>query len=79
MLYALSTCVWCKKTKRLLEELGVAYDYIDVDGLGREERGEVELEIKKWNPRVSFPTLVLDGSRGIAGFDEEQIRGSLGS
>ena len=79
MLYALSTCVWCKKTKRLLEELGVAYDYVDVDGLGREERSEVEVEIKKWNPRVSFPTLVLEGSRGIAGFDEAEIRRSLGT
>jgi len=63
----------------LLEELGVAYDYIDVDGLSREERDEVEAAIKKWNPRASFPTIVLDESRAIAGFDEDKIRGSLGS
>ncbi len=25
MLYALSTCPWCQKTKRLLNELGVEY------------------------------------------------------
>ena len=34
MLYALSTCVWCNKTKKLLNELGVEYDYTDVDLLG---------------------------------------------
>ncbi len=79
MLYALSTCVWCKKTKRLLAELGVAYEYIDVDGLSREERNEVEKEIKRWNPRASFPTIVLDDSRAITGFDEEKIRESLQS
>ena len=79
MLYALSTCVWCKKTKRLLGELGVAYEYIDVDGLSREERTEVEKEIRRWNPRVSFPTIVLDESRAITGFDEERIRENLGS
>ena len=31
VLYALSTCPWCKKTKKLLEELGVEYYFDDVD------------------------------------------------
>ena len=41
MLYALSTCGWCKKTKALLQELGVAYKYVDVDQLDLEELEEV--------------------------------------
>jgi len=39
ILYALSTCVWCKKTKRLLNQLGVDYYFIDVDLLGRDREG----------------------------------------
>ena len=31
MLYALSTCGWCAKTKDLLRELGIAFDYTFVD------------------------------------------------
>ena len=31
LIYALSTCVWCKKAKSLLETKGIAYDYIFVD------------------------------------------------
>ena len=31
LLYSLSTCIWCRKTKELLERLGVSYDYIFVD------------------------------------------------
>ena len=31
LLYALSTCGWCKKTKGLLNKLGVEYSYIYVD------------------------------------------------
>ncbi len=31
MLYAISTCVWCKKTRRLLDEFGIAYNYEYVD------------------------------------------------
>jgi len=37
MLYALSTCPWCKKTKKLLDDLGVEYYYEDVDFLGGDD------------------------------------------
>lgn len=30
VLFALSTCGWCKKTRMLIEDLGVEYDYIYV-------------------------------------------------
>lgn len=73
-LFALSTCIWCGKTKKLLSELGVAYDCIDVDLLDYEEQQEVLKEIKNHNPGGGFPTLVIDGSDVIVGFDEAKIR-----
>jgi glutaredoxin-like protein NrdH len=33
MMYGLSICVWCKKTKQLLTKLGVDFDYIYVGRL----------------------------------------------
>ena len=54
-IFTLSTCVWCKKTKRLLSELGVEYSYVDVDLLEEEEKKKAEEEIRKWNPYVTFP------------------------
>ena len=42
LLFALSTCVWCKKTKKLLTDLGVEYSFVDVDLCTGEERNEVE-------------------------------------
>jgi len=30
-LYTLSTCAWCKKTKRFLQGKGVEFDFVDVD------------------------------------------------
>ncbi|MDD5338877.1 MAG: glutaredoxin family protein [Dehalococcoidales bacterium] len=78
MLYALSTCGWCKKTKALLGELGVAYDYTDVDQLIGEEQDAVVEEIKKFNPACNFPTLVIDSSKCIIGFKEDEIREALG-
>lgn len=77
-LYALSTCVWCKRTKRLLEDLGVTYRYIFVDLLDRDSRNEVETEVIKWNPRCSFPTMIIDDKRCIVGFQEEEIKEALG-
>jgi glutaredoxin-like protein NrdH len=78
MLFALSTCGWCKKTKKLLEELNVAYDYIDVDLLAGNEKDRAREEITRWNPACSFPTLVVDNQRCIAGFKEWEIREVLG-
>ncbi|MGB9724223.1 MAG: glutaredoxin family protein [Chloroflexia bacterium] len=73
-LYALSTCVWCKKIKALLNELGVAYRYLDVDLVGPDEREAVMREVARWNPQRNFPTLVVDGRTVIVGFKPERIR-----
>jgi glutaredoxin-like protein NrdH len=74
MLYALSTCGWCKKTKALLNELGVEYDYTDVDLLkGAEQEAAVEA-MGKYNPGTNFPTMVINNDKCIIGFKEDDIR-----
>ncbi len=78
LLYAISTCVWCKKTKRLLGELGIAYDYIDVDLLDSDEKEEINKMILRWNPRGSYPIIVIDDTQGIVGYDPEKIKEVLG-
>ncbi len=77
MLYALSTCVWCKKTKALLDSLGVEYSYEYIDLLSENEKEEVLNTVRKWNPACSFPTLVLNENRCIIGFKENEIREAL--
>ena len=78
ILYALSTCAWCKKTKRLLNEMGVEYYYVDTDLLKGKERDDVIKEIRKWNPRCSFPTTVINDDACVVGFDEAKIKEVLG-
>jgi glutaredoxin-like protein NrdH len=77
MLYALSTCGWCKKTKELLNNLGVEYDYTDVDLLRGKEQDDVMDEVRKYNPDCNFPTLVIDEKKCIVGFREQDIREAL--
>ena len=77
MLYALSTCVWCAKTRKLLDDLGVAYDYEYIDLLQGEEKKNALLNVQKWNASCSFPTIVIDNKKCITGFKEDDIRQAL--
>ncbi len=77
MLYALSTCVWCKKTKKLLNEIGVEYSYEDVDVMTDEERDKIAPELSKWCSD-GFPAIVIDDKDCIHGYNEEEIRKVLG-
>ncbi len=72
-LFALSTCIWCKKTRALLEELGVEFEFIYIDLLSGDEKTAAVDEVEKYNPRVSFPTLVID-DEVIIGFKEDRVR-----
>jgi glutaredoxin-like protein NrdH len=77
MLYALSTCGWCRKTKKLLDDLGVEYDYEYIDQLQGDEKDEAIRKVTKWNPSCSFPTMVIDNKKCIIGYQENEIREAL--
>lgn len=79
VLYALSTCGWCKKTKKLLNDMGVEYYYVDTDLLEEEEKDKVLEEMEKWNPQRSFPTMVINNNTCIVGYDESKIDEVLGT
>jgi glutaredoxin len=74
MLYALSTCGWCRKTKDFLNKLGVEYDYVYVDYLEGDDKNRTMNEVKKWNPRRSFPTIVINNKKCVVGLKEQEIK-----
>jgi glutaredoxin-like protein NrdH len=78
MLYALSTCGWCEKTKGLLRQMGIAFDFAYVDLLEGKEQDDAMNTVEKFNPHGSFPTLVINNSKAIVGFREQEIREALG-
>jgi glutaredoxin len=75
-LFALSTCGWCRKTKELLNELGVEYSYIDVDLLDGTLRENVIQELERWNQRRSFFILIINDNP-VIGFQEAKTREEL--
>jgi glutaredoxin-like protein NrdH len=72
-LYALSTCIWCRKTKTFLDDNKIAYSYVFMDELDGDERSTMREQLKKWNPDCSYPTLVVNNNKCIVGFDTEAI------
>ncbi|UCF83362.1 MAG: glutaredoxin family protein [Desulfobacteraceae bacterium] len=75
-MYSLSTCSHCKATKRFLDECQVKYEFTDVDLLEGEERTAILEDVKKLNPRCSFPTIII-GDSVIVGYKEDEIREAL--
>ena len=77
MLYAISTCAWCKKTKKFLKSLGVEYRYIDVDMLNPDEKEKINSEVMKWNPQRNYPMMVINNEKCIVGYKEDEIKEAL--
>jgi glutaredoxin-like protein NrdH len=76
-IYTLSTCSHCKATKRFLDDCNVQYDFEDVDLLQGVERAAILEDVRKLNPRCSFPTIII-GDKVIVGYKEEDIKEALG-
>ncbi|MBU0946627.1 MAG: glutaredoxin [Proteobacteria bacterium] len=77
ILYSLSTCVYCKAIKKMLDDLGVAHECIQADELSDAKREAILQELKKINPHCSFPTVVID-DKVITGYKAQEIKEKLG-
>lgn len=77
VLYALSTCVHCKVTKKMLNEMGVKYKYMFVDQLPEDEMHEVFEEMLKYNPGGSFPTTIIRDNTVIVGSRLKEIKEAI--
>jgi len=71
--YALSTCPYCKRTRRFLDDHKIAYECIEVDLLDDAKQDEVLEEIEKLTGRRSFPVVVV-GKEIIVGHDEAKLK-----
>ncbi len=76
-IYTLSTCSHCKAAKQFLNECGASYDCIELDLLAGEERVDRLNEVIRYNPSISFPTILV-GDEVIVGFQEQRLREVLG-
>jgi glutaredoxin-like protein NrdH len=74
LLYAISTCAWCRKAKSFLEDNSIEFEYIYVDLCSEKDREEVYRDIEGRGGRSSFPIVIVDDKTLINGFHEDRIR-----
>lgn len=74
--YGLSTCVHCKHAKEFLDQCGEEYNCVFVDQFTGKERQEIIDIVKRHNPSVSFPTMVINGVV-VVGFHKDKMEEAL--
>ena len=75
--FALSTCGHCRNTRKWLDEHNIKYDCTEVDLQHGDEKRKVLDEMRKWNPSLTFPTIILDGKEVIIGFHPDKLEEAL--
>ena len=76
--FGLSTCMWCKKTVRLLDEKNIQYSKIFVDLLDVKMKKKIRNEVKKYNKSMSYPTVKIKDTV-VVGYDKDKLEEALQS
>jgi glutaredoxin-like protein NrdH len=77
LMYALSTCAWCKKTKKFLKDNNVEFEYVDVDLTNDEDHDKIRNDIIHKGGSLNYPTIIVDNKKLISGYSEDEIREAL--
>ncbi len=78
LIYALSTCAWCRMTKQFFKDNHIEFEYVDVDLTNDEDHEKIRKDIEKRGAAPSFPTVIVDGKTVITGFRKDLIKEALG-
>ncbi len=76
ILFAISTCPRCQRVKAFLKDHGIQATIVDVDLLPLHEKRRQFDFVRRVNPELSFPTLVV-GDLAVLGEDYDGIREAL--
>jgi glutaredoxin len=78
ILYALSTCVWCKMTKQFLKDNDVEFEYVNVDLCDEDDKEKIRRHIQSKGGSLSYPATIVDDSIVITGFRKDKLKEALG-
>ena len=78
MLFAISTCGFCRKAKKFLKKNGLTHKYIDVDTLDPVDKSDIAHEFKShFGERIMYPCLIVDGKEFLFSFIRVQWQEKL--
>ncbi len=78
VLYTLHTCRHCTRLKEYLEKRHVFVQEVYLDDFADPARKSLLAVLRSYNPRISFPTLVLPDGRYVVGFQEKAVQQLFG-
>ncbi len=70
-MYTLSTCPWCRKTKKFFKDRNIPFDYVDYDLAGEQEQEQIGKEMLKYTGHISFPFVYID-DQVVIGWNPEK-------
>jgi glutaredoxin-like protein NrdH len=77
VLYALSTCGWCRTTKQFLKDNDVEYEFVDVDLAEDEDKQKIRRHIQSKGGDLSYPSTIVDDKILITGFRKDKLKEAL--
>lgn len=76
-MYALSTCLWCKRTKKFFEDRKIPFECVEYDKVDEAEQERIMAKIREKGGRGSFPYVCI-GSDAVQGYLPEEFERLLG-
>jgi glutaredoxin len=77
-MYTLSTCPWCRKTKKFFSERNISFDFIDYDLASEDVQSKIAAEMMKYTGHIAFPLVKIDDAV-VIGFNPERYEQLLKS
>lgn len=77
IMYALTTCQHCKNTKKFLDANNVDYIVIYLDDYSGSQRSDLMEKVRTYNPRGTFPTILVPGGKVIVGYRKQLMQEAL--
>ncbi|MHA2297942.1 MAG: glutaredoxin family protein [Candidatus Hodarchaeales archaeon] len=74
VVYALSTCGFCRRALKFLRDNSIAFRFLYMDHLPIDVKNKLKLELKeKYDQRIVYPFMILDaGEQIITGYKEDE-------
>ena len=74
LMYAISTCGWCKRAKKFLNDNDVEYEYVDIDLSSWEDRHKIREDIQNRGGQLLYPTLIVDNKLLLTNPSPDKLR-----
>ncbi len=70
-MYTLSTCPFCRKTKKYFHDRNIPFDYVDYDTSDEKEQERIAADMKKYVGHIAFPFVRID-NEVVVGYNPER-------